>query len=82
MNFRHLFIPKRQEAIWTLDISLSLKDERLYELYTSVYSEKTRGYMNFRHLFIPKRQEAIWTLDICLSLKNKSLYERYTSVYP
>ena len=44
MNFRHLFIPK---------------DKRLYELYTSVYSYKTRGYMNFRHLFIPKRQEVI-----------------------
>ena len=35
MNFRRLFIPKRQEPfeeiIWTLDISFSLKDKRLYE---------------------------------------------------
>ena len=28
----NLFIPKRQEVTWTLDVCLSLKDKRLYEL--------------------------------------------------
>ena len=32
MNVRRLFIPKRQEIIWTLDICLPLKDKSLYEL--------------------------------------------------
>ena len=61
MNFIHLFIPKRQEVIWTLHICLSLETGGLYELVDICLSLKDK--------------RLIWTIDISLSLKDKRLNE-------